>query len=912
MSKYIAKVKVGDSTPELNGYRNGDVLDIVPNTGQFFGKNVHKNFLLLEVDDKIDVAPVFKNPRTIYNKETWVYEYSDDGLLSTSNYRVDIDNLLKSRVNDIYNKDFSLDPIKIDNLSGVVKHNIDDPRSPDTKYIPGTIYSGNYDIAGGANHYASVYEFLVDIGNMTGDITGTVKGDTSEGSDAICTFQLNGHTLKVTVDPSGRHDGYAQDSDYIQTLATNGTQLAYLSFANTGTVEFEYLRTVLGSGVSLNNVIRAYSTGYGVVKAHHGLFDNNAGSDTCFNMYSTYNDPCYIYSNIFYGGFLYAVTGAPAGSVWENNSVTGCAISFSANSNAFTLRNNCTFNNTNANHYYLVGSATGYNNMDYGTTCEDGDFATGSGNVTGVTGANEFESFDPTSPDFFKPKSNSRARDGGAAVTYSTAGINGVTRQYPDIGAYEYDSDFVQYGDVHDFQILPDGSVLVVSTRDTSDGDIWSFVYEAGTGGITLTLSDLQSSGIIDALALTQNNILSLNNLSATGQIESIDLITAIELILNDLQSQAVITGIDLTQNHILIVDDLQSNGQITTAILTQKHVLIVGNLESVSTIQNTLLTQHNNIVVNDLASSGVINTTNLTQSNLITINNLISSGIIETTDLVQSNLLSIDDLISSGLISTADLVQANVLSIDDLISSGLIETVDLLQGTFLSVNDLISSGLISTADLVQANVLSIDDLESAGLIDTTNLTQNHILVIDNLQSSGTISTVTVSLSQVLEVANLISNGTITVSDLEQHNILNLDSIISQAVIDTINLTQHNIITVSDLESQGNIENIDLSVAITLLVNSLQSLAEIQVVELSQNPMLTVQSLSSAAIIENLGLTQAHILNIADILSAAHIRNVNLSTTKMGFINLVFEDLYSPISFSDDYEDPIRFEVYNG
>ena len=443
MAKYVAIVKVGDSTPNFTGYRHGDIIQIVP-TGYIkdFGSNVYKHFLLLDIDDFLDVQTVFINQRFELDKPTGLYLEKHDGISHCSNYRVDIDGELKkvigdSKLTDIYNKDYSLSNISIPSLSSVSKHNIDDPRSI-AEYVPGSITSGSYDIGGGSNHYANLSLFLADISNLTGNLTGNVLGDFEATAQTNASFSFNSYTLKIEVpEGSGRHQGYEQDSDFVISPNIGGATACYyfLNCVGPGTLDIGWLR-VKQIDAATYFLTATYATTLYNVSIHHNIFNSN----NLWGQPHPTHLPKVIFNNIYYGNWSYPVNLRSADDVAENNSCYGNTIAYTGNSAANTFRNNCSFAGLNANTYYLVASSTGYNNMDQSTRCEDADFATGSGNVVSATFANEFESNDPTNSGFFKVKSDaSNALDGGSTGDYATVDIRGNTRSGTwDIGADEY------------------------------------------------------------------------------------------------------------------------------------------------------------------------------------------------------------------------------------------------------------------------------------------------------------------------------------------------------------------------------------------------------------------------------------------------------------------------------------------
>jgi hypothetical protein len=128
-----------------------------------------------------------------------------------------------------------------------------------------------------------------------------------------------------------------------------------------------------------------------------------------------------------------------------NLTVENCT-SMNASSDSFYIGGSsatATMRNCVGEHFNGAANADGYNNASVDTSAADGNWSTGSGNVTGITLSNEFVSLDPTNTDFAKVQSGGSCDDGGMTTTISanTVGIRGNARPGTDsqysIGADE-------------------------------------------------------------------------------------------------------------------------------------------------------------------------------------------------------------------------------------------------------------------------------------------------------------------------------------------------------------------------------------------------------------------------------------------------------------------------------------------
>jgi hypothetical protein len=132
----------------------------------------------------------------------------------------------------------------------------------------------------------------------------------------------------------------------------------------------------------------------------------------------------------------------PASAVLENSTFFDCDDGLDCGGLVnLTLRNVVSINNVDTDFSNINFNVTGYNCASEDTSANQ--FSAGSGNVTGLTPANEMESFSISSSDYAKCKAGGTCEDGGTtpAIAGNTAGIRGNARPHGSdvsIGADEF------------------------------------------------------------------------------------------------------------------------------------------------------------------------------------------------------------------------------------------------------------------------------------------------------------------------------------------------------------------------------------------------------------------------------------------------------------------------------------------
>lgn len=305
---------------------------------------------------------------------------------------------------------------------------------PDTNLI----YNGSYTYGSGGD-YATMMLFRDDIANLTGDLTGTCISNISQtGSYLAMNFTLGGYT-------------YTQTSNSDPMAISGGGYVIETSLS--------------AGGYALNE--RQEGSGIYILEKHDMTFTGGGGTETGMYFYGigTAFD-CHVRRNVFdydtlvsglrfndvtlspwvyqncikdAGTFSIQILTAGSGTKIENNTIisTSDAAGFSIGNIAAYLANNVAYLGGTSTCYGDVGSATGYNNAGNDLTNENGDFSTGSGNLTEIS--NPFSTTD------FQINSGSSLYGAGIAPTIAanTVSANGVSLSQGagnyDIGAWTVD-----------------------------------------------------------------------------------------------------------------------------------------------------------------------------------------------------------------------------------------------------------------------------------------------------------------------------------------------------------------------------------------------------------------------------------------------------------------------------------------
>jgi hypothetical protein len=300
------------------------------------------------------------------------------------------------------------------------------------------VAQGSFTVGTGAD-YASWDLAIADIdATLTGDLTFTqIAAVPADGGTAAAkAVALAGFTLKLTSDtphlgrPAAGHltslTG-AADSNHIIPLQVTGTgklEIEQLNLRRTGTPTASNSIDVetQGPDVDIHDCIAISSATAGTTIGVKTVGGVGAGSGTDINVWN-----CAI-SGFTTGGSLAA--GNSSVLTVENCTVWDCATNIDAASSDGTFINNVAFDQTATADFANTGSATGTNNASEDATAGDGNWNTGTGNITTIVPGTEFVSVLTSSADMVKVASGGSLDDGGTTttITANTTGIRGNAR----------------------------------------------------------------------------------------------------------------------------------------------------------------------------------------------------------------------------------------------------------------------------------------------------------------------------------------------------------------------------------------------------------------------------------------------------------------------------------------------------
>lgn len=302
---------------------------------------------------------------------------------------------------------------------------------PDTNALLGGVAT-----YGSASDYATLALLEADLGTLTSKLTVRLNSNLTVANIGV-TFNTDAASYDVDFDSSSPHGGDIT-AGYAYTADTGNSMIA-LSFTNPATVEFFgfTLKNLEAAGgdkalirQSCNCVLKVHEM-FGISPALAGkgafIYHRRIAGSTAYN-------------NVVYGGvvgFDFIFSSGTADIVLENNTVYNATYGIIPRNLAITMRSNALYC---ATAFLQLTGCTGLNNISSGTSGEDGDFGTGSGNIVNGIVATETVSQDPANVDFMKPVAGGQQASGGLTpITPATdmAG-NAWDAVSPSRGAFQY------------------------------------------------------------------------------------------------------------------------------------------------------------------------------------------------------------------------------------------------------------------------------------------------------------------------------------------------------------------------------------------------------------------------------------------------------------------------------------------
>lgn len=306
------------------------------------------------------------------------------------------------------------------------------------------ITSGTYTIGSGGD-YATLYDFYSDLGTQTGDLSGVVISDITETEQGDILYDNGSYTLYITSD--SEHKGNLT-SGHTVTFDHDVQGIRYRATGTGGGIVVEKLHFKVADGRSAAGFSDILTTTNPKTEIIRDCIFENSTSGNGRHIYVRNDDvDLMVYNNLFlyaYDNPMVYPRECTSASVIENNTLFSDNSSYGILAGSYNgiMRNNVLVI-SGPNKIASFGQTTttnGYYNATTDDTGEDGDFATGSGNISNINPDNEFISTDSTSSKFLYPRTNARNLYKGTSPTLTTTYLNGqnVGTSTYWIGAYGY------------------------------------------------------------------------------------------------------------------------------------------------------------------------------------------------------------------------------------------------------------------------------------------------------------------------------------------------------------------------------------------------------------------------------------------------------------------------------------------
>jgi len=311
------------------------------------------------------------------------------------------------------------------------------------------VSSGSYTV-GSSDDYATWALATADIANLTGDLTFTQRTAVTDTGGSSLTEDLGGFILKITSNASSKGDPTLG-----HLISVNhGSDQFNLPMAGSGTLEISNLKfkRLVSIGAVYEIKIRAWAASTTpVIKIHDILFDGNSKGGRAFyvndNLSSNWDFRAWNCKGYGAHAYVFLTDVGGTGTIkWDNMVAYGATnTGFYCGNVAILTVTNCVAANITTSDFAFIVNAVGKNNASEDATAADANWGTGSGNVTSIVAADEFESLVNTEEDFLNIKEDApNIKDGGTtpAISDNTAGIEGNPRPQSggdfSIGANEY------------------------------------------------------------------------------------------------------------------------------------------------------------------------------------------------------------------------------------------------------------------------------------------------------------------------------------------------------------------------------------------------------------------------------------------------------------------------------------------
>ena len=208
-------------------------------------------------------------------------------------------------------------------------------------------------------------------------------------------------------------------------------------------------------------------------------------------------------------------------------------------------------------------------------------------------------------------------------------------------------------------------------------GTYIGFALEAGGGGVSVTVNQIDQAQTIDQITLTQQSVITIGGLYQAQTIDEITLQQGGSLALNNLSMIQTINQVNLTQAHIVSVNDLSQLQAVDQLTLSQAGALSVSDVDQAQTVDQASLTQANIVAVNDTDQVQALDQVTLSTAGTVAINDASQIQTLEQLVLAIAGTVAINNLSQSQLLEQLNLTQSHVVSVDNLSQAQLLQSIN-------------------------------------------------------------------------------------------------------------------------------------------------------------------------------------------------------------------------------------------
>lgn len=222
------------------------------------------------------------------------------------------------------------------------------------------------------------------------------------------------------------------------------------------------------------------------------------------------------------------------------------------------------------------------------------------------------------------------------------------------------------------------------------------YIATAAGGSTTVEASDVSQAQTIDAIALTQSNILAIQGVSQGQVIDNVVLTGSASLSVDEVAQGQAVEVVTLAQSNALSSQSVTQGQTIDNAVLTQAHVLLPQGVTQGQTV--------------DAAALAVISS------------------------------LSVQSVAQGQTLDEALTTVAGVLSVSGVTQAQTLDSLELIQANILAPNGITQEQSLENATVGAASLaVTPDGLSQGQVVDSTALTQYHVLAVDGLTQAQAI-----------------------------------------------------------------------------------------------------------------------------------------------------------------------------